>query len=59
MKQPELTGGAQTVVRKHWAFMQCLAEAAKLHRAIEDVRSDKAQAKLDELLRRLNSGGLL
>ncbi len=44
------------VVSKQWAFLPCLAEAVNLHSAIEDARSGKAQAKLDELLRRLNTG---
>ncbi|MBA7633984.1 hypothetical protein ES703_41555 [subsurface metagenome] len=44
------------VVSRQWAFMHCLAEAAKLHYDIEDVHSGKAQAKLDELLKRLNTG---
>ena len=44
------------LVTKHRAFMHCLAEAANLHYAIEDAHSGKAQAKLDELLRRLNTG---
>ena len=44
------------LVTKHWAFMHCLSEAAELHYAIEDVCSGKAQAELDELLRRLNTG---
>ena len=43
-------------VRKQWAFMHCLSEAAKLHYAIEDVRSGKAQVELDKLLERLNTG---
>ncbi len=44
------------VVSRQWAFMHCLAEAVNLHCAIEDARSGKAQAKLGELLRRLNTG---
>jgi len=44
------------LVSQHWNFMDCLAKAAKLHYDIEDVRSGKAQAKLDELLKRLNTG---
>ena len=43
-------------VSKHWAFMHCLVEAAKLHCDIEDVRSGKAQVELDKLLERLNTG---
>lgn len=44
------------LVTKHRAFMHCLAEAVNLHCAIEDAHSGKAQAKLDELLKRLNIG---
>ena len=44
------------VVSRQRVFMHCLAGAANLHRAIEDVGSGKAQAKLDELLRCLNTG---
>lgn len=44
------------VVSRQRVFMHCLAGAANLHCAIEDVGSGKAQAKLDELLRRLNTG---
>lgn len=44
------------VVSRQRAFMHCLVKAVNLHCAIEDVRSGKAQAKLDELLRRLNTG---
>jgi len=44
------------LVTKQWAFMPCLAEAVNLHCAIEDAYSGKAQAKLSELLKRLNTG---
>ena len=44
------------LVTKHRAFMPCLSEAVHLHCAIEDARSGKAQAKLDKLLKRLNTG---
>ena len=44
------------VVSRQWAFMHCLSQAAKLHYDIEDAHSGKAQAKLDELLRHLNTG---
>jgi len=57
--EPRLTGNisyGDALVSQHWNFMHCLSEAAKLHYDIEDVRSGKAQAKLDELLRRLNTG---
>jgi len=47
---------SDAVVSRQRAFMHCLAEAVNLHCAIGDVRSGKAQAKLDELLRRLNTG---
>ena len=44
------------VVSRQQVVMHCLTGAANLHRAIEDVGSGKAQAKLDELLRCLNTG---
>ncbi len=44
------------VVSRQQTVMHCLAGAVNLHCAIEDVCSGKAQAKLDELLRRLNTG---
>ncbi|MBA7690074.1 hypothetical protein ES703_98597 [subsurface metagenome] len=44
------------LVTKHRAFMHCLAEGVNLQCTIEDAHSGKAQAKLDELLRRLNTG---
>jgi len=44
------------VVSRQRAFMHCLAEAVNLHCAVEDVCSGKAQAKLSELLKCLNTG---
>ena len=44
------------LVRKQWAFLPCLSEAVNLQHAIEDVHSGKAQEKLGELQKRLNTG---